>query len=169
MNDSGNLVNPRASQKKEGILLTRNLCFSFFFIYHISAQILCWNCRVASNSHIVNRIKDFATRLNPHLICLVETKADSSRMQLLQNFPKEMGMGCQHCVKSLRKLQESSETRTNIEEPCIRIGKEKVGFNNREKGRQIGIISEELTKVGGLLNLLSSSPARAIEWSHVLD
>lgn len=45
----------------------------------IALKILCWNCRGVSNSCTLDRIKDFMSRMPPSIICLVETKSNTSR------------------------------------------------------------------------------------------
>ncbi|KAJ0960379.1 hypothetical protein J5N97_001796 [Dioscorea zingiberensis] len=53
-------------------------------------KILCWNCRGSSNPKTLNRIKSLIRRCQPDLVCLVETRADSNR---IDNFCKKFNKG----------------------------------------------------------------------------
>ena len=43
----------------------------------------CWNCRGAGNAAIVQELRDFARKLAPTLLCIVETRIEGSRVENL--------------------------------------------------------------------------------------
>ncbi|KAJ0986430.1 hypothetical protein J5N97_004786 [Dioscorea zingiberensis] len=52
-------------------------------------KVICWNCRGSSNVRTINRIKELMKSLQPGVVCLVETRADTARaMNLCKKFEK---------------------------------------------------------------------------------
>lgn len=52
-------------------------------------KIISLNCQGVSNSHTIDRIKDFMCRFKPTIICLLETKTDTDRsLQICNRFAR---------------------------------------------------------------------------------
>lgn len=56
------------------------IIFIFLLLSMFVPKIICWNCRGISSRDISNQIQRFIRHDKPHLLCLVETRADSSRV-----------------------------------------------------------------------------------------
>lgn len=70
----------REENEEGNELLTHNTFPTFIQCFHDFTQNSLLELQGDSNPYTVDRIKDFAIRLNPHIICLVETKIDTSRV-----------------------------------------------------------------------------------------
>lgn len=46
-------------------------------------SIFCWNCRGAGKSVIVRELRDFARKIAPSVLCMVETQLSKSRVENL--------------------------------------------------------------------------------------
>lgn len=65
------------------VVLMSMVMVTFFLVYMFAPKIICWNCRGISNRDTSNRILKFLRQDKPSVLCLVETRADSSRVDRL--------------------------------------------------------------------------------------